>query len=281
MKRGGTKHIKMKRLARQLDIPLAHAVGLVELLLHVTDQYAPRGDVGRFTDEEIAIELDWAGDPAALVGELCAAGWLDPHPAHRLVVHDWPDHCPDYTKKRMKDCGWAADDEPPENADDSAHPDNSGKIQTSPDNSGLPFPSLPSPPKPNTCPNSADAEPARSDVARSEVDGQKLAEFFAAQLREHGIKRVKIPPNLDGWGQVLERMVRLDEIPAGEIASVIRWVVRDDFERTNVLSPDKLRKRYPQLLAKAKQPKPQSAGEARAERERRAALEVVHGRRQA
>ena len=114
MKRGGPSHPKLEQLGDLLDLRPREVVGIVELLHHFTDQYAYRGDVGRFSNRVIAKRCDWDGDGADLVDAMLRAGILDAHPVHRLVVHDWPDHAPEYTKKKIKaGVGWAVDDEPP------------------------------------------------------------------------------------------------------------------------------------------------------------------------
>lgn len=105
MKRGGPSHPKTFALAEALGIPRAHAVGLLELLFHFTAQYCPAGDVGRFEDKRIAAALDWRGSADKLVGALASAGWLDPHPAARLVVHDWAEHADRTVVQRMRRAG--------------------------------------------------------------------------------------------------------------------------------------------------------------------------------
>jgi hypothetical protein len=72
----------------------------------------PRGDIGRFSDEEIAFGIDYSGDPdaspdviAARAAELIAAltdsKWLDLNEDHRLIIHDWSDHCEDYIHRKL------------------------------------------------------------------------------------------------------------------------------------------------------------------------------------
>jgi hypothetical protein len=97
VKRGTPEHPKTKALARRLGVPWPMAVGTLELLWHFTARYAPAGDIGRFPDEAIAAAVGWPEnrDRAELVRALCDCGWLDPHPEHRLMIHDWPDHCED------------------------------------------------------------------------------------------------------------------------------------------------------------------------------------------
>lgn len=85
----------MHGLARRLCIPRYRAIAIVEMLHHFAAKYTLAGDVGRYDDEALAAAVEWDGDPHELIAGLIAKGsnWLDPHPEHRLVVHDWPDHC--------------------------------------------------------------------------------------------------------------------------------------------------------------------------------------------
>ena len=106
MKRGIAEHPKTKRLARRLAIPIPYAVGLVEMLCN---QWAPRvaiqGDIGKWPDEDIADGLGFPGDPAALIEALVGAGWVDRHPVHRLVIHDWHEHADTGVRNRLKKAG--------------------------------------------------------------------------------------------------------------------------------------------------------------------------------
>jgi len=89
-------------LAKLLRVPLAHAVGMMEMLFHWTARYAPRGDIGRWPDATIAQAMRWAGAPHALVDRMATAGWVDRHRTHRLVLHDWKDHADEAVRKQLK-----------------------------------------------------------------------------------------------------------------------------------------------------------------------------------
>lgn len=95
MKRGGPDHPKMKGLARKLKVPRYSAVGLCELLWHWAAQYALAGDVGRHSDEDIAEAVHWDREPAELIQAMIEVGLLDEIDEHRLIIHDWPEHCED------------------------------------------------------------------------------------------------------------------------------------------------------------------------------------------
>jgi hypothetical protein len=86
------------------------------MLWHFTAQYCPRGDIGRYTDDEIAEACAWPEDRPAreLIEALIECRLLDPHPEHRLVVHDWADHAEDSVHTRLARAGELfADGRPP------------------------------------------------------------------------------------------------------------------------------------------------------------------------
>lgn len=98
MKRGATTKFKFLKFQRRLGLRLWQAVGLLETLWSVTYDNAPAGDIGRLSNEDIAVALDWEGDADALIQALIDTGWLDPDEEFRLIVHDWSEHCAQFLK---------------------------------------------------------------------------------------------------------------------------------------------------------------------------------------
>jgi hypothetical protein len=94
--------MKFRRLQRKLGVSKCHTVGILELLWIATAKNTPLGDIGKFSNEEIAIECDWEGDPDELVTALLECRWLDAHDQYRLVIHDWADHCPNHIKANVE-----------------------------------------------------------------------------------------------------------------------------------------------------------------------------------
>lgn len=83
-------HRKRKRLRRALG---ADGVLAIEDLWSYAASSRPDGDLSGMTDEDIAIEVDYPGDPAELVQALAGAGLIDGiEGSYRL--HDWCDHQP-------------------------------------------------------------------------------------------------------------------------------------------------------------------------------------------
>ncbi len=102
MKRSGLRHPKTRALARELDIPLPHAIGLLSLLFDFVGEYATAGNVGKFTDTEIAVGCEWPiEDAERLINTLHKIRYFDADETHRFVVHDWLEHCEDFVKKRL------------------------------------------------------------------------------------------------------------------------------------------------------------------------------------
>lgn len=101
MKRGTDGLLKFKQLQRDLGLTRYECKGLLQDLWDFTAANATAGDIGKFSDDEIAHELEWRGEPRELLEALVARRWLDVHSEHRLVVHDWPDHCEDWVHMRL------------------------------------------------------------------------------------------------------------------------------------------------------------------------------------
>jgi hypothetical protein len=104
MKRGAPYHPKMRALARILGMPLPWVVGSFEMLLHFTAQYAPRGDLGRYSNDELAEAGGWPAErrAAEYVQGLEAARFVDRSEAHRYIMHDWSEHADDAVHKQLK-----------------------------------------------------------------------------------------------------------------------------------------------------------------------------------
>jgi len=100
MKEGTESKIKFKRLQKRLGLTLWQCTGLLESIWRITAQNTPRGDIGVLSNYDIASTIEWSGDADELIAAL-SDGWLDPCPTHRLVVHDWPDHAPNYIKGNL------------------------------------------------------------------------------------------------------------------------------------------------------------------------------------
>ncbi len=199
MKRTALGCTKFRLLKRRLGLPDYALVGVLESLWHLAARETPRGDIGRLSDEAILVGIDYDGDGKALLEALVAEHWLDRHPTHRLVVHDWHEHADDAVKRfiarnhttfaDIDTPGETAEEHVPTCRDKSGHvetspvmteqvgtcPDMTEHVATSPDMSRLPMP-LPLPlPEARSDSNSnrestdvrSPAEPTRPDSIRA------------------------------------------------------------------------------------------------------------------
>jgi hypothetical protein len=105
MKRETLRHPKTYDLAARLGCSRATALGYLTLLWDFTAEVSTDGSIGRWPDGSIARACDWEGDPAEFVAGLTAAGWLDEDPTHRLLIHDWPEHCERWVTAKLAKLG--------------------------------------------------------------------------------------------------------------------------------------------------------------------------------
>lgn len=105
------EHPKTLRLATLLSTPerpcdVAEALGILEALCnHFAPRFCPQGNVGKFSDQEIALGCGSTRDAHTLIAALRTAGWLDAHEEHRLLIHDWHEHADELVRKKLKYSG--------------------------------------------------------------------------------------------------------------------------------------------------------------------------------
>jgi len=95
-------HPKFAHFKVSLKLTKGAALGYLEALWHFCGRFTPRGDIGRYSNEDIEAWVEWDGVPGSLIAALTDAGWLDVDPEHRLLVHDWAKYADDATKIALK-----------------------------------------------------------------------------------------------------------------------------------------------------------------------------------
>ena len=114
MKREATEHPKFSRLATMFKIQRWMAIGLMESIWHFTAKYAKAGDIGRWSNEEIACGIGWTDDPNILIEGLIKTKFIDKNKTHRLIIHGWYEHCEDSIHRSLARAGeYFADDQIP------------------------------------------------------------------------------------------------------------------------------------------------------------------------
>lgn len=105
MKRETLRHPKTLDLAARLGVDRPTALGYLTLLWDFVADASPRGDIGKWPNGAIARACDYMGDHDAFVASLTDSGWIDENHEHRLIVHDWPDHCERWIKAKLDKLG--------------------------------------------------------------------------------------------------------------------------------------------------------------------------------
>lgn len=218
MKRGGADHPKTLQLAAILGIPKYAAVGVLETLFHVVGQHLPCGDLGRWPDDRIAIAIGWDQEPERLIAGLLQAGWIEPHPEARLVVHDWAEHAEDLVKKLVARRGWVFYGTRTTKVEQSQNiSENFRNVQ---EKSLIPIPiPIPEEGAVETAPDTSVLEqepelarywPTFQERVRKAHPNAKIAPARSRQEREEQ--------------GALEALVRLDGFAAREVVAVLEWV---------------------------------------------------------
>ena len=81
---------------------IPQAIGHLELLWAFVAQKTPRGNVGRWSNAVIAHAVMWDGDADDFVKALIDSGFVDESDEHRLLIHDWSEHCPNWVRAKLK-----------------------------------------------------------------------------------------------------------------------------------------------------------------------------------
>lgn len=79
-------------------------------------------------------------------------------------------------------------------------------------------------------------------------DEVRMSEFLFSLISARDGKAKK--PNLQEWAVHIDRLIRLDNRSPIEIRAVIEWCQGDPFWQNNILSAEKLRKQFGQLILK-------------------------------
>jgi uncharacterized protein YdaU (DUF1376 family) len=87
-----------------------------------------------------------------------------------------------------------------------------------------------------------------SPLSAPSADDARFAEWMFSKVLEAvpGSKQ----PNLTKWANTVRLMRERDNLTHRQMAELFSWVNRHPFWKTNVLSPDKFREKFPQLSAK-------------------------------
>jgi hypothetical protein len=102
MKDGTEELMKFKLLVTELGLDPCYVGGILQFIWKFASKNCPRGDIGKFSNEEIAVGIGYTGDPDALIAALVKRKWIDEVGGEmRLVIHDWPEHAEDSVHRKV------------------------------------------------------------------------------------------------------------------------------------------------------------------------------------
>ena len=97
-------------------------------------------------------------------------------------------------------------------------------------------------------------DPEKAENKKPDPEDLKLSKFMFDSILTVAEKTK--PPNFDKWADQIRLMRERDNLSLREIRDVFVWANRDDFWQENILSPAKLREKFPRLHAASKKSKP-------------------------
>lgn len=100
MKAGTPEHPKTLLLQAKLQCSKVEAVGILESLWLWCARYAYDGRISRYPSALISDGIGYNGDGEKLITVLTESGWID-NRDNELLIHDWPQHCPDYIHLKL------------------------------------------------------------------------------------------------------------------------------------------------------------------------------------
>lgn len=100
--------------------------------------------------------------------------------------------------------------------------------------------------------DASDGETTPAVLPKFSDDDYRLADGMAKAILRVAPKTK--PPDLRRWAETIRLMRERDGLSHSEIAEIFRFANRDDFWKTNILSPAKLREQFAKLDAKMRNP---------------------------
>lgn len=93
------RHPKLFKLASQLRIHKAQAIGHLQYLWWWSLDFAPTGNLSVFAPAEVSAGAEWPGEPGQFHKALIDCGWIDTSG----FIHDWQDYAGKLVDQREKD----------------------------------------------------------------------------------------------------------------------------------------------------------------------------------
>lgn len=95
-------HPKLRRLAAKLGTSQPLTLGLVTGAWLFALRFAPDGNLGSFSAEDLELAIGWDGEPGAFTRAMIEVRLIDVDEAGTMAVHDWIDHAGSYREASRK-----------------------------------------------------------------------------------------------------------------------------------------------------------------------------------
>lgn len=252
-------HRKRKRL--RLLLGSGSTDHLIDLWI-ATAMTHPSGVLQGMDEIDIALEAGWEGDPQQFVAALVECAFLEKNASGAYALHDWSDHQgyvihAERRKANARNAAAIRWDARQEKTMPKAYGQQAAGNPPSPLPSPVPEPSPEPVPVPvpvlssQPAPAAGNAEQGKNpkSVFPEDSEPYRLAVLMRDTLKAN-VPTLK-EPNLQMWARSFDVALRNDErMTEPFVAEVIKWACTDSFWRTNIQSPDALRKQFDKLTSK-------------------------------
>ncbi|MDY7990661.1 hypothetical protein UY286_08760 [Paenibacillus polymyxa] len=286
---GTDRHPKTRKLCRKLGISTPAAVGHLHMFWWWAMDFAQDGDISRYGPDDIADAIEWDGDSVQLYTALVEAGFIDETEAGR-EIHDWYAYAGRLIERRAADAERKRNSRsgkksvPPPSIGSPPNVQRTGEGQRAESIRDLnPNPNLNHKEENTSCP---EPPPAGQDEQSSSEKGKgkkpdkygpdntyyKMAVYFKGKVDEmaqgEGLEHLTARTNLQTWADDFRKLVELDKQSDRDlIKSVIDWVVKDAFWKSNVLSAESFRRQFGKLVLEMRKPDRQSRPAGRSDKQ--------------
>lgn len=295
---GTDRHPKTRKLCRKLGIPTPAAVGHLHMFWWWAMDFAQDGDISKYGPDDIADAVEWPGDSEQLFDALIDVGFIDKtETGHE--IHDWYAYAGRLIETRKKDAERkrksrderkAAADKSKGSPADIQRTDEGQRSESTRDlnpnlnhNQYKDKELCPEPPSADQ-----DVPPPDDDKEKGDKEPKygpdsiyyKMALYFKGKIDEmaakEGLEHLTKRTNLQKWSDDFRKLVELDKQSDRDLLrEVMDWVVTDDFWRSNVMSADKFRDKFPKLVMDMRKAKRPGKGKGNTGSSGKQAIEIV------
>lgn len=225
-------HPKLVRILSATQSDKFRVIGGLHAVWSVFDTHSENGELNGYSLEMMDHIIGWEGFSAAMA----AVGWLE-ETAESLVMPDFIEHNGRSAKRRAEDQKRKRESR----KNPQQYGQNADKMRTREEKEKI---------KEKT--KDLSSEAGAPDPPKYSPDDFRFAEgMLKAVLR---VAPKTKPPDLARWADTIRLMRERDGLTHSEIADVFRFANQDDFWKTNILSPAKLREQFAKLDAKMRSP---------------------------